>query len=266
MFGITAFSAAPFSALEPLNPNVAKELLGVAASGSLGSFPNPAGVLATGSVGTLVRDTSVVLSGVFAGGLVGTLRSNIQVPFTGNLATGSVGTISVDGTVVGLSGVFATGYAGRAAADLSNVLATGSVGSLTRDILVALTGATSAGNTGTLTLDTRSIGVTGVLAQGNLGRIIAPLLYVYAQGNIGTVVQGISIALTGVTNSGTVGNLGVAERLIGLQGTTAIGVAGNIVPVYWRIIDDSQTPPDPNWILVDTPATDPLWVLINTPT
>jgi hypothetical protein len=167
MFGITAFSAAPFSALEPLNPNVAKALLGVTASGSLGSFPNPTGVLGTGNIGTLA-------------------------------------------------------------------------------------------------LGTRSIGVTGVSAQGNLGRLIAPLLYVYAQGNIGAVVQGISIALTGAANTGTVGNLGVAERLIGLQGTQAIGVAGNIIPVYWRIIDDSQTPPDPLWVLIDTPP-DPLWVLIDTP-
>ena len=264
MFGITAFSAAPFSALEPLNPNVATALLGVSASGSLGSFPNPAGVLGTGSVGTLFEGVSIAISGNSASGFTDFLVAS--PPLTGNLATGSVGTISVDGTVVGLSGVFATGYAGRAAADLSNVLATGSVGSLTQQITVALTGATSAGNTGTLALGNRSIGVTGVLAQGNLGRIIAPLLYVYAQGNIGTVVQGISITLTGVTNAGTVGNLGIAPRFIGLQGTQASGVAGNIVPVYWRIIDDAQTPPDPNWILVDTPATDPLWVLINTPT
>ena len=153
MFGIAAFSAAPFSALEPLNPNVATALLGVSASGNVNG------------------------------------------------------------------------------------------------LLSALTGVSTSGRVGNLGVGNRS----GILDNG-------------LKGNLGNIAKGISITLTGVTSRGTLNSLGVNPRSIGLQGTQAIGNVGNIVSVYWRIIDDSQTPPDPNWIPVDTPAIDPLWVLINTPT
>jgi hypothetical protein len=62
-----------------------------------------------------------------------------------------------------------------------------------------------------------------------------------------------------VGGSGLVGTAG-ASRTSVLTGVFAVGRTGLIVPVYWKVIDDSQTA---NWAVInDAQATS--WIVIGT--
>jgi hypothetical protein len=84
-----------------------------------------------------------------------------------------------------------------------------------------------------------------------------------AVGEVGSVAPVISVALTSVTASGLVSAVDYAqvaplttdsaEGFVGsvgpvvtvaLSGVSASGSVGTIIPVYWILVDDSQTP---NW-------------------
>ena len=99
--------------------------------------------------------------------------------------------------------------------------------------------------------------------------ISASLTGVVADGGVGTVVffQGpATFALSGVQAGGATGNFYVPPLLSGVQASGAVGTVtffkdfalsgvqasgdvGNVLPVYWVLVNTSQTA---NWALVDT--------------
>jgi hypothetical protein len=68
--------------------------------------------------------------------------------------------------------------------------------------------------------------------------------------------QGIS----GVSASGAVDSVEVAERVLALTGVAAAGSVGEIIAVYWKPIDDNQ---DPNWQNIND-AQSPGWAQVGT--
>jgi hypothetical protein len=53
------------------------------------------------------------------------------------------------------------------------------------------------------------------------------------------VAYGVTVELTGVSASGAVGTPGLI-RTHNLTGNAARGNVGNVIAVYWKIIDDNQ--------------------------
>jgi hypothetical protein len=76
-----------------------------------------------------------------------------------------------------------------------------------------------------------------------------------ADGSVGTVVKEVSIALTGVSTDAAVGSVSIAARSLALTGVNATGSVGSVIAVYWKIIDDTQTP---SWQNISNPQT-PGW-------
>jgi hypothetical protein len=93
--------------------------------------------------------------------------------------------------------------------------------------------------------------------------VIVPLQPALASGEIGSVAAGITIALSGVSARGNAGTVSVAPRLLSLTGNRASGFTGNVIAVYWQLIDDSETAnwqnitnsQTPNWNIVDNAET-----------
>jgi hypothetical protein len=101
---------------------------------------------------------------------------------------------------------------------------------------------------------------------------------VQAFGSAGNVSASVTVSISGVSSSGTVGNSEGGQLLAGVQalgavgsvtgvtytvaltGVSASGQVGSFGVTYWSLIDDSQ---DANWTLIDDAQT-PGWVLINT--
>ena len=137
----------------------------------------------------------------------------VSTPLTGVSAAGEVGTVSRGPTSIALSGVVASGFAGAVAyvegQFLSNDSAAGLVGTV---------------------VPTTTVAITGVAASGLAGSVIFGnvLTGVSASGNVGTVAFVKSIALSGVQGGGSV---------------------GTVSPVYWILVNTSQTS---NWSLVET--------------
>jgi hypothetical protein len=111
-----------------------------------------------------------------------------------------------------------------------------------------------------------------------------------ATGEVGTVEPVISVALTSVTASGSVGTLDysqigflttdLAEGLLGtvgpvvtvaLSGVQSAASVGSVIAIYWRLVDDSETSNWQNvnnsqtagWTLVNNAET-PDWTLVET--
>ena len=99
---------------------------------------------------------------------------------------------------------------------------------------------------------TASLGLTGVEAIGVAGQVIVPLLPNTAAGAVGTVSPDREISLNGVAASGAVGTVSVAPRLISLTGNLASGFTGEVIAVYWKVIDDSE---NANWQNIDNSQT-----------
>lgn len=165
------------------------------------------------------RDTTARIaatSGVSATGAVGTLAPSVEVALTGVSATGSVGTVAASsGSSVALTGVSATG----------------SVGTLGPVVSPALTGIEATGAVGTLSSSSVVLQVgsrvrSGALNPGDklfkLGRFARP------RRNTVTT-QTITQAITGVSATGSVGNVGVA-RASTLSGVEGTGVLGTLDP------------------------------------
>ena len=77
--------------------------------------------------------------------------------------------------------------------------------------------------------------------------------------------------MTGVGSRGAVGTVTMANRGATLTGVAAVAQVGNMVAIYWSLIDDSQTPSwqnigdtqTPGWSLIDDTET-ANWTLIPT--
>jgi hypothetical protein len=120
-------------------------------------------------------------------------------------------------------------------------------------------------------IQSASVDLTGVQAQGDVSQVIVPLSPLTANGFAGTVVADRVVALTGVGSTGSVGIMTVAERIKALTGVAAQGAVGNVIAVYWKPIDDNQTAnwqnisnsQTPGWSQVDTSDT-PNWLEVTT--
>jgi hypothetical protein len=125
-------------------------------------------------------------------------------------------------------------------------------------IVVALTGVQGAGNAGTVAYE-EQWPQTGDQATGSVGTlgltITVALTGVQASGLLGSITRGeASFSLSGVNASGAVYTPISGQPLTGVQ---AGGAVGNVIAIYWKLIDDSQTA---NWQnITDTQTTS--WTL-----
>jgi hypothetical protein len=104
---------------------------------------------------------------------------------------------------------------------------------------MALTGIGSAGSVGTVAV-TNTLGLTGNEAFGQVNQIIVPLNSNQALAFVGTVLNVTTVELTGISASGALGTMGLI-RTHSLTGNSARGSAGDVVAVYWKLIDDNQS-------------------------
>jgi hypothetical protein len=109
------------------------------------------------------------------------------------------------------------------------------------------------------------------MAQASVAQVVVPLSPLTATGSVGTVTQGLSIALSGVAAAGAVGSVGLGPRSFALTGNYAKGDVGVVIAVYWKLIDDMQVADwqnignnqTPGWSGITNDET-PNWVLIPT--
>jgi len=267
--------------------SVSITLTGVSASGNVGSITTSStkaltGVLATGNVGSVGFEKVFAITGVGVSGSVGTVVGSEAIPDTGDAAVGNVGTVVADRSIA-LTGVAASGAVGTVvqskSVDLSGVAATGNTGSLGNSRTVALSGVLGSGLVGTVSPDKSkaltgvaatgavgtvspaiAVGISGVTAQGVAGGVIVPLPSNQADGAVGSVTADRSIALTGVGATGRAGTMTVAERVKALTGVAATGAVGDVIAVYWKLIDDSE---NANWQNISNLQT-PAWTIVAT--
>ncbi len=168
-----------------------------------------------------------VPSSVVASGAVGSVIQNVSVTLTGVLCHPDIG--GVDETnLPEIQEVHADGYAGNASPDR----------------LIVLSGVVADGSVGTITYGGATVQLAGNEVYGYAGYVEVPLSSLEANGQVGNVLSGIEIQLTGSSLSASVGSVGLGARSAALTGVLGTGSAGNLTSVYWRIIDDSQTA---NW-------------------
>jgi hypothetical protein len=136
------------------------------------------------------------------------------IPVTGNQAISNVGTaspvVSVAVTGVGASGAVGTVVQNQSITEIGD-LAVASVGTVGASVTVALTGVSASGLNGTAWGE-------GAWGSGFWGGT-----------NVGF---GYGFDVTGVSATGTVGNVLVAERLIALTGVGASGEVGSVVNAF----------------------------------
>jgi hypothetical protein len=169
---------------------------------------------------------------------------NGETILNGNAASGSVGTITRNVSVA-LSGVLCHPDVGGVdetnLPEIQEVHANGFAGIASPNRLIALSGVVASGLTGTIANGGVVVGLTGDEAYGYPGGVVVPLSPLTADGFVGNVLSEITIELTGASLSGNVGSVGVGARSLALTGVLAGGSVGNLNAVYWKIIDDSQT-------------------------
>jgi hypothetical protein len=117
---------------------------------------------------------------------------------------------------------------------------------------VALTGVGASGAVGTIVY--YGANVSGVAASGAVGSVSVAerslaLTGVPAAGAVGSAGVNLVIGLTGVSSAGNVGSVGVGGRSFALTGVYAQADVGVVTAVYWKLIDDIQSP---NWQNVNT--------------
>jgi hypothetical protein len=169
---------------------------------------------------------------VGASGDAGTVDHSKTVGLTGDLASGQAGTVSRGETLLALMGVSARG-------EIQTL-------GVARDIPVSGSeGSVSVGDAG----KTSTTGLSGVYGQGSASQVIVPLNSQTTIADVGFVGLTVTIALTGVQGRGASGTPTVAPRLLGITGTAASGLEGDVIAVYWKPIDDTQ---DPNWQNIQT--------------
>jgi hypothetical protein len=135
----------------------------------------PAGVFATGAVGSLVVDITEVLVGVEATSTLGSVQVNISEILTGVQATGSVGSFTFTTEVnLTLTGVQATALegvvqpSGGATKSLTGVSGTSAIGTVVITATTGLTGQQLNGSVGLLQVNITE-NITGVFATSNFG-------------------------------------------------------------------------------------------------
>jgi hypothetical protein len=168
---------------------------------------------------------------------------NGETILDGNAASGSVGTVTKDFSVV-LTGVLCHPEVGGVdetnLPEIQEVHADGYAGIASPDRLIVLSGVVTDGLTGTIANGGVVVELTGDEAYGNTGYVDVPLSPLTADGFVGNVLSGIVIQLTGSSLSGNVGSVGLGTRSAALTGVLGRGEAGNVISVYWKIIDNSQ--------------------------
>jgi hypothetical protein len=172
---------------------------------------------------------------------------NGETILTGNAASGAVGTITRNVSVA-LTGVSCHPDVGGVdetnLPEIQEVHANGYAGNASPNRSIVLSGVATAGLSGTITNGGVVVGLTGDEAYGYPGGIVVPLSPLTADGFVGDVLSEITIELTGASLSGNVGNVGIGARSFALTGVLGRGSVGNLNAVYWKNIDDSQTA---NW-------------------
>ena len=255
MFGLTGFSATPFSTPSAFGP---VGVTGVAATGGVGSVSINGdadavvtGLQATASGGVLVFNESISVTGLAATSGFGSTTVSLPtgVSVTGVSASMPMTSLEAGGSLLGglafSEEPFATlsddslqiSFQLGVGASVTGLAATSAVGSvtITGPANVSVTGIAGTGGVGSVTVDAAGqVDVTGIAATGGVGAV--------------TVTQGtgVNVALTG---SFAVGRVGVAsatgEIQIQVTGVAATGQVGQVTPFAWNPIVPDQTA---NWV------------------
>ena len=255
MFGLTGFSATPFSTPSAFGP---VGVTGVAATGGVGSVSingdadaAVTGLQATASGGVLVFNESISVTGLAATSGFGSTTVSLPtgVSVTGVSASMPMTSLEAGGSLLGglafSEEPFATlsddslqiSFQLGVGASVTGLAATSAVGSVTvtGPANVSVTGIAGTGGVGSVTVDAAGqVEVTGIAATGGVGAV--------------TVTQGtgVNVALTG---SFAVGRVGVAsatgEIQIQVTGVAATGEVGQVTPFAWNPIVPDQTA---NWV------------------
>ena len=255
MFGLTGFSATPFSTPSAFGP---VGVTGVAATGGVGSVSINGdadavvtGLQATASGGVLVFNESISVTGLAATSGFGSTTVSLPtgVSVTGVSASMPMTSLEAGGSLLGGLALseepFATlsddslqiSFQLGVGASVTGLAATSAVGSVTVTGLanVSVTGIAGTGGVGSVTVDAAGqVEVTGIAGTGGVGAV--------------TVTQGtgVNVALTG---SFAVGRVGVAsatgEIQIQVTGVAATGEVGQVTPFAWNPIVPDQTA---NWV------------------
>jgi hypothetical protein len=167
------------------------------------------------------------LTGVSSSGNVGNLIFGITFPLIGNAATGNIQSVNAF-TNLALAGVVANGFAGTIFRD---------------ETQFALIGNVSSGVTGTLNVIQQAV-LLGVEAVGRVGTVSVPLRGANATGAVDSITVNYNFALTSPAIAVAIGLVGLGNRTFALTGVAANGAVGDVIAVYWKPIDDSQTA---NW-------------------
>jgi len=255
MFGLTGFSATPFSTPSAFGP---VGVTGVAASGGVGSVSingtadaAVTGLQATASGGVLVFNESVSVTGIAATSGFGTTSVSLPtgVSVTGVSASMPMTSLEAGGSLLGGLALseepFATlsddslqiSFQLGVGASVTGLAATSAVGSVsvTGPANVSVTGIAGTGGVGSVTVDAAGqVDVTGIGATSGVGSV--------------TVTQGTGVDVA-VTGSSAIGRVGVAaatgEIQIQLTGLSATGQVGQVAPFAWNPIVPDQTA---NWV------------------
>ena len=255
MFGLTGFSATPFSTPSAFGP---VGVTGVAATGGVGSVSINGdadavvtGLQATASGGVLVFNESISVTGLAATSGFGSTTVSLPTGFT---VTGVSASMPMTATEAGASllgglafseepfasladGDLQISFQLGVGASVTGLAATSAVGSVTvtGPANVSVTGIAGTGGVGSVTVDAAGqVDVTGIAATGGVGAV--------------TITQGtgVNVALTG---SFAVGRVGVAsatgEIQIQVTGVAATGEVGQVTPFAWNPLVPDQTA---NWV------------------
>ena len=255
MFGLTGFSATPFSTPSAFGP---VGVTGVAATGGVGSVSINGdadavvtGLQATASGGVLVFNESISVTGLAATSGFGSTTVSLPtgVSVTGVSASMPMTSLEAGGSLLGglafSEEPFATlsddslqiSFQLGVGASVTGLAATSAVGSVTvvGPANVSVTGIAGTGGVGSVTVDAAGqVDVTGIAATGGVGAV--------------TVTQGTGVDVA-VTGSFAIGRVGVAtatgEIQIQLTGLSATGQVGQVAPFAWNPIVPDQTA---NWV------------------
>ena len=254
MFGLTGFSATPFSTPSAFGP---VGVTGVAATGGVGSVSINGdadavvtGLQATASGGVLVFNESISVTGLAATSGFGSTTVSLPtgVSVTGVSASMPMTSLEAGGSLLGglafCEEPFATlsddslqiSFQLGVGASVTGVAATGSVGSVTvnADANASVTGVAGTGQNGSITIDGDAIvAVTGLAGTSGVGAV--------------TVTQGagINVAVGSVSAQGQVGVVtAIGNISVLVTGVAATGATSGASIVAWNEIVPNQ---DPNW-------------------
>ena len=255
MFGLSGFSATPFSTPSAFGPVGVK---GVAATGGVGSVSINGtadaivtGVSATASTGGVVFNLSQAVTGIAATSGIGSVT--VSLP-TGASVTGVSASMPMTATEAGASLLGGLAFSEEPFASLADgdlqisfqlgvgesvtgVAATSAVGSVTvtGPANVSVTGIAATGGVGAVTVDAAGqVDVTGLAATSAVGSV--------------TVTQGtgVTVALTGSSATGRVGVASATGQIqVQITGLSATGEVGQVSPFAWNPIVPDQTA---NWV------------------